>query len=169
MSVPTPNPPYRICSERPRRAPFENVSRSLTLGLFTALSISLASPCDSAEPDSTQQGIPKSPSGAAWRSLALPGWGQFYNGKKIKGSILAAAELGSVAAYFVRRDQLNDEFVVPGGRGRRNEYVFVVAGVIFYNVVDAFVDAHLDVVDWGELSIRQSARGDPRLVAVVRF
>ena len=30
-------------------------------------------------------------------------------------------------------------------------------------------DSHLDVVDWGELSIRQSARGDPRLVAVVRF
>ena len=99
----------------------------------------------------------------------LPGWGQFYNGKKIKGSVIALAELGSVAAYLVRRDRLKDECVLPGERGSRNEFVFVIAGVLFFSAVDAFVDAHLEVVDWGELSIGPTARGDPRISVAFGF
>ncbi len=137
--------------------------------LSVGLLVSSTAFSQEAQPDSTQQVVPKSPSGAALRSLALPAWGQFYNEKKIKGSILAAAEVGSVVAYFVRRDQLNDKFVPPGARGSRNEFVFVIAGVIFYNVVDAFVDAHLDVVDWGELSVGETTRGDPRLLVSFKF
>ena len=164
-----PRKTIAVTSPRSQALPGNALRHVATRLLVTSVFLSLVSPTYSAEPDSTRQAVPKSPSGAALRSLTLPGWGQFYNGKKIKGTILAAAEMGSVAAYFVRRDQLKDEFVLPGGRGSRNGFVFVIAGVIFYNVVDAFVDAHLDVVDWGELSVGQSSRGDPRLGISFRF
>lgn len=38
---------------------------------------------------------------AAYRSLILPGWGQFYNGEKIKGGIITLAEIGLFATATV--------------------------------------------------------------------
>ncbi len=96
---------------------------------------------DSARVDSAESG--RSPTGAMLRSLALPGWGQFYNGKYIKGSLFAVAEIGSVVAFFVRRNQIEDE-TLPGMRKERNVYFFTTIGAILFSLGDAYVDAHLD-------------------------
>ena len=118
----------------------------------------LATPCFGAEPDSTVvdsaagRYLAKSAAKAMTRSLLLPGWGQFYNGKRFKGTLIAAAEVGSVVALFVRRDQINNESRPAGQAPKRNFFVLSTIGIVFYSVVDAFVDAHLDDFDWGQLS-----------------
>ena len=100
----------------------------------------------------------KSPAKAMVRSLLVPGWGQFYNGKKLKGTLVAAAEVGSVVAFFVRRDQINREIRPVGQPPKRNFYLLSTIGIVFYSVVDAFVDAHLDDFDWGQLTYRPEQR-----------
>ena len=98
-----------------------------------------------------------SPRRAMLRSLALPGWGQFHNGRYIKGSIIAAAEVGSAVAFFVRRHQIGDD--PEDGTRRRNLYLFTTLGIVFYSMVDAFVDAHLDGVDWGTVEVGKGEGG----------
>ena len=85
------------------------------------------------------------------RSLILPGWGQFHNGKKIKGSVIAAAEVTSIVAFFIRREQINSEVRPVGRAPKRNFFIMSSFGIVFLSVVDAFVDAHLDDFDWGPL------------------
>lgn len=105
-----------------------------------------------------QKVVPKSPTKAMIRSLLVPGWGQVYNEKKLKGVLVATAEIGSVVAFFVRRDQLSREVVLAGQPPKRNLYLFTTIGIVFYSVVDAFVDAHLDGFDWGQLSYEPEER-----------
>ena len=95
--------------------------------------------------DSTAVNVPRR---AMLRSLVLPGWGQFYNGKKIKGGVIAAVEVGSAVAYFVRRDQLRSV-----GSSERDVYFFTTIGVVLYAMADAYVDAYLDRVDWAEVEM----------------
>lgn len=87
--------------------------------------------------------------GAMLRSLALPGWGQFYNRRPIKGSLIAAAQAGSTVAFFVRRDQLNNRPSADASQ-ERNIFLYTTIGLILFSMGDAYVDAHLDQVDWGE-------------------
>lgn len=96
--------------------------------------------------DSTQ--VVNVPRRAMLRSLALPGWGQFYNKKKIKGSVIAAAEIGSVVAYFVKRDRLRSV-----ASAERNVYFFSTIGIVLYSMADAYVDAYLDGVNWAEVEV----------------
>jgi hypothetical protein len=102
--------------------------------------------------------VAKSPTKAMARSLALPGWGQFYNGKKFKGTLVAAVEVGSAVAFFIRRYQINKEVEVVGQPPKRNLFLLSTIGVVFYSVVDAFVDAHLDGFDWGQLKYEPERR-----------
>ena len=89
------------------------------------------------------------PRGAMLRSLALPGWGQFYNDRPVKGSLIAAAQVSSTVAFFVRRNQLNDRTSVDP-TPERNIFLYTTIGLILFSMGDAYVDAHLDQVDWGE-------------------
>ena len=86
--------------------------------------------------------------GAVLRSIALPGWGQFYNGKRVKGSIIATVEVASAIAWAVRRKQIKDR-----GTQERNLYLFSTIGIVLYSVGDAYVDAHLSRVDWAEVEV----------------
>jgi hypothetical protein len=88
------------------------------------------------------------PRRAMLRSLALPGWGQFYNKKKIKGSVIAAAEIGSTVAYFVKRDRLRSL-----ASAERNVYFFSTIAIVLYSMGDAYVDAYLNGVNWAEVEI----------------
>lgn len=85
---------------------------------------------------------------AMLRSLALPGWGQFYNHRPIKGSLIAAAQVSSTAAFFVRRSQLNQRRSTDASP-ERNIFLYTTIGLILFSMGDAYVDAHLDQVDWG--------------------
>ncbi len=107
----------------------------------------------------------RAPRGAMVRSLALPGWGQFYNGKRLKGVVIAAAEIGSGVALFVERSQSTEAVATVSDR---NTYLFTTIGIILYSMADAYVDAHLDTVDWGTVeldAVNRSVRG----VVRVRF
>ncbi|MDP6040290.1 MAG: DUF5683 domain-containing protein [Candidatus Latescibacteria bacterium] len=101
---------------------------------------------------------------AVLRSLALPGWGQFYNGKHIKGSVIAAVELGSAVAYVVRRNQIKDLSVHT-----RNVYFFTTIGVVLYSMADAYVDAHLSRVNWAEVEAGVDETGAAKLRLKFKF
>ncbi len=61
--------------------------------------------------DSTAEKV-KSPGGAVLRSLALPGWGHFYTGHKVRGSLTAVLESAFFAGAFVKyrdRNRLRDQ------------------------------------------------------------
>ncbi|MDA0710068.1 MAG: hypothetical protein O3B73_07660 [bacterium] len=113
----------------------------------------LTVPAQAAEsvPDSARVNIPRR---TMLRSLVLPGWGQFHNGKQIKGGVIATIEVGSAAAYWARRAHLRDL-----GSSERNIYFFSTIGVVLYSMADAYVDAYLDRVDWAEVEIGVGPEG----------
>lgn len=149
-------PDLRSCESRAHRF------LKTQLAMLVVLSLASTSVYGEDVSDSTAVVKPKlegkSPTKAMIRSALVPGWGQFYNEKKIKGVFVAAAEISSVVAFFVRRDQISREVVPVGSPPRRNLYLFTTIGVVFYSVVDAFVDAHLDGFDWGQLSYKPEGR-----------
>ena len=102
--------------------------------------------------------------GAVLRSIALPGWGQFYNGKPIKGSVIATAEVASAIAWVVRRKQIKDR-----GTQERNLYLFSTIGIVLYSVGDAYVDAHLSRVDWAEVEAGIDENGAAKFRLKLRF
>jgi len=102
------------------------------------------------------------------RSMVLPGWGQMYNGRPVKGSLFAAAEIGSVVAFFVRRNQLN-KCPATVGQQERNVYLFTSMGIVLVSMADAYVDAHLDSVDWGKVEVGPDEKGKMKVKLSVRF
>ena len=100
--------------------------------------------------DSTKEVKAKSPRGAMLRSIFIPGWGQFYNGKWFKGLIIAGAEVGLIANAVIQnqyavqsKTELERAFYVDN----RNLSFWWLAGVILYSALDAYVDAHLSTFD----------------------
>jgi hypothetical protein len=94
----------------------------------------------------------RNPTGAAFRSLAIPGWGQYYNGQKIKAALAMAAELGEIgtAIYWNMRakeaSSPEEEFLY---KDYRNQAFWFLAGTIVLSMLDAYVDAHLSDFDEG--------------------
>jgi hypothetical protein len=105
----------------------------------------------------------RSPTGALWRSFAVPGWGQFYNGKPWKAGVIIAAEAGTLAMavdnYLTSRRYLRearatqDRKIKYGKLVRREDYIvetefwgWLFVGILAYSMMDAYVDAHL--ADW---------------------
>lgn len=95
---------------------------------------------------STDSSKTKSPRGAMLRSIFVPGWGQFYNGKWFKGIVIAGTEIGLVANAVIQNQYavnsttlLEREFYV----NNRNLSFWWLAGAILYSAVDAYVDAQL--------------------------
>ena len=91
-----------------------------------------------------------SPKGAMIRSILLPGWGQWYNKKKIKAGIFFLAETGIIggAVYWDREAKnttniLYRDFAIDN----RNLAFWYLGGFILISMADAFVDAHLSGFD----------------------
>ena len=54
---------------------------------------------------------------------------------------------------------LEEGEVRPVGQApKRNFFLLSSLGIVFYSVVDAFVDAHLDGFDWGQLDYKPESR-----------
>jgi hypothetical protein len=88
----------------------------------------------------------KSPSGAMLRSLAVPGWGQWYNGKKLKTVLVAGGEIGLVADAIIQnqlaaRAQTDIDRLFY--RDNRSLAIWWLAAAILYSMADAYVDAHM--------------------------
>lgn len=122
-----------------------------------------------------------SPTGAALRSLALPGWGQFYNDQPVKAGVIIGLEglwLTAAIVQFNRAGTNEDEagrytLDSPDNlmyRERRLEhldrgrgYLWGLAGTVFYSMVDAYVNAHLYHFDLRmDAPITLDSRGQPQ-------
>ncbi len=90
--------------------------------------------------------ISKNPTGAMVRSIVLPGWGQFYNRKWLKGVVIAGAEIGLIANAVVLNQWAN-EAETDDERyfylDNRNLSFWLLGATILYSMTDAYVDAHL--------------------------
>tara|TARA_B100000427_G_scaffold171955_1_gene142956 strand:- start:1221 stop:1655 length:435 start_codon:yes stop_codon:yes gene_type:complete len=94
----------------------------------------------------------KDPKIAMKRSLIFPGSGQLYNDQKIKGSILIAGELFALWSFNENKNKY-DNYDGSERHSRdyylrkRNRFAWMAAGLYFYGMLDAVVEAHLDNFD----------------------
>ncbi|UCB52351.1 MAG: hypothetical protein JSV10_10280 [Candidatus Zixiibacteriota bacterium] len=141
-------------------------------------------------PDTTLER--KSPMGALLRSVAFPGWGQFYNRKHFKSAVVFGAETTFITLAAIEWGRMNKHkknFENPNHPDRywefqqfefyedqRNLYLWITAGIVFLSMFDAYVDAHLYNFDREEvrdlsISLVPEAGGgsDVKLLLSVRF
>lgn len=149
-----------------RRMYYTAGMRTLTLAFLAAL---LMSGAVLAQGDSLRVVAPqtvmvgakpkRSPMGALLRSVAVPGWGQYYNRKFLKSAVIFGAE-----SYFIYRaaywwvkaeDQYDQVRGFPESqqalefnryltyRSSRNDYLWLTGITVFVSMFDAYVDAHL--------------------------
>jgi len=103
----------------------------------------------------------KSPTGALLRSVAFPGWGQFYNGKYFKSLVVFGTETTFITLATIewkRRNEHKRNFEnLPQDHpdkswefeqfrfyeDRRNLFLWITAGIVFLSMFDAYVDAQL--------------------------
>lgn len=90
--------------------------------------------------------VSKNPTGAMLRSIFVPGWGQFYNGKWFKGLVFAGVEVGLMSNALVLNKWANEAtsdeeyyFYIDN----RNLSFWLLGATILYSMADAYVDAHL--------------------------
>lgn len=120
------------------------------------------------ESDTTQSShkfqMQKSPSGAILRSLALPGWGQYYVESYWKVPVFLGA--AGTCVYFIvdnnnsfknKQSQIDKAITINPGdpyielykrqrelyRDNRDQAAFFLAGVYILSALDAYVGAHL--------------------------
>ena len=103
----------------------------------------------------------KSPTGAMLRSMALPGWGQWYNEKRLKAVVVMGAEAG-LAIDAIVQNQLaarsEADYEREYYRNNRSLAIWWLGAVILYSMADAYVDAHLfDFDERPDLSLAPSS------------
>ncbi len=102
--------------------------------------------------------FPKNPTLAGTMSVFIPGTGQFYNEKYLKGSvfIVAQASLVKAVVHYNKRtkefrkkvhelDEVNFSLQkrYEDYYEKRQSYIFWLGASVFLSGIDAFVDAHL--------------------------
>ncbi len=115
-------------------------------------------PNDSLQKTEKSQLVTKSPKGAMLRSLALPGWGQFYN-KQIIKSLLVVATQGTFIGLAIRYNNkvqtalsLEEQNFY---KDRRNLTFWWMGAAVLLSMIDAYIDAHLYDFDAGpDLALR---------------
>jgi hypothetical protein len=97
---------------------------------------------------------PPSQMAPVWRSMVVPGWGQFYNGQETKGlafsigqAILVPIAIGAHlysenAAAQARETNISSARDIYADRSQRGHHIAVAAGIAaaalyIYNIVDA--------------------------------
>lgn len=91
----------------------------------------------------------RSPTGALLRSLAIPGWGQFYNRKYFKAVIVAGGEgtlLATAIVEWKRASDARKNLDLEDYRAHvnnRNMFLWLYAAATVVSMLDAYVDAHL--------------------------
>ncbi len=117
----------------------------------------------------------KSTTGAVFRSLAFPGWGQFYTECYWRAGIYAAAEGSFIASVWWNHNQMkefkrqHDTRLERFYRNQRNRMVWWLAGTMLLSMGDAYVDAHLYGLDWSP-EISSDHRGvNGGLAVAIRF
>ena len=99
-----------------------------------------------AETDSTRTDTLPSAHGALLRSAAVPGWGQFYNGRPVKGLFFGAASATALTAVVVEHRRIRSAPTPEAHQdrtARRNSRLLYLALSVALAAIDAYVDAHL--------------------------
>lgn len=109
---------------------------------------------------------------AAFRSMILPGWGQFYNNKPTKGSILLGSEIvsasGTIISYILYKqskdayERANTRNIALEKYDEMDKYskinwtcLGLMGAVWLYSVIDSYIDARHEIKKFEE---RQHAR-----------
>ena len=117
--------------------------------LFFSLLLSYNLSAQINEVDST---LIKNPRQAFLFSL-VPGGGQFYNQKYIKGSLVMGLETLALYSWLenskIYKNYDSEEYSLRKNRylEKRNKYAWWVIFLYFYSMIDAMVDAHLSPFD----------------------
>jgi len=96
----------------------------------------------------------KTPAGAFYRALAFPGWGQYYNGKRLKAVLVLGLEITYLTLAVLKTGEVRDEvdsFHRRNLRTERNTYVYGFILIKLIAGLDAYVDAHLQDFDVSEI------------------
>ena len=84
--------------------------------------------------------------GALLRSAVLPGWGQFYNGRPVKGLFFGAASATALTSVVVEHRRIRSAPTPEEHQdrtARRNSRLLYFALSVALAAIDAYVDAHL--------------------------
>ena len=84
--------------------------------------------------------------GALLRSAVLPGWGQFYNGRPVKGLLFGAASATALTSVVVEHRRIRSAPTPEEHQdrtARRNSRLLYFALSVALAAIDAYVDAHL--------------------------
>ena len=84
--------------------------------------------------------------GALLRSTVLPGWGQFYNGRPVKGLFFGAASATALTSVVVEHRRIRSAPTPEEHQdrtARRNSRLLYFALSVALAATDAYVDAHL--------------------------
>ena len=117
--------------------------------LFFSLLLSYSLSAQINEIDST---LIKNPRQAFLFSL-VPGGGQFYNKKYVKGSLVMGLETLALYSWLenskIYKNYESEEYSLKQNRylEKRNKYAWWVIFLYFYSMIDAMVDAHLSPFD----------------------
>ena len=98
------------------------------------------------EADSTRTDSLPSAHGALLRSAVLPGWGQFYNGRPVKGLFFGAASATALTAVAIEHRRIRSAPTPEEHQdrtARRNGRLLYFALSVALAAIDAYVDAHL--------------------------
>ncbi len=90
--------------------------------------------------------------GALLRSAVLPGWGQFYNGRPVKGLFFGAASATALTSVVVKHRRIRSAPTPEEHQdrtARRNSRLLYFALSVALAAIDAYVDAHL--ADFGDV------------------
>ncbi|MBD3298981.1 MAG: hypothetical protein GF341_10020 [candidate division Zixibacteria bacterium] len=118
-------------------------------------------PSDTAERYLWESGLFNSPTGKLLRSVVIPGWGQWSNGKKWKAGIFFTIETYFFARALIWRGRTFDrqhvweESCLDGecdqllfntyksARNNRNYFYWLTGVTVFISMFDAYADAYL--------------------------
>ena len=106
----------------------------------------------SAQINETDSTLIKNPRQAFLFSL-VPGGGQFYNQKYVKGSLVMGLETLAFYSWLenskIYKNYDSEEYSLRQNRylEKRNKYAWWVIFLYFYSMIDAMVDAHLSPFD----------------------
>ena len=98
--------------------------------------------------------------------MVFPGWGQWYNGQKIKAAVVFTAESFLIGSAIYLNKKVTDSEVGSLERDfyrdRRNLTHWLIGGFTLLSMLDAYVDAYLYDFDTGpDLALRVGALSTP--------
>jgi len=109
-----------------------------------------------------RQNTTMSPSGALYRSLAVPGWGQWENGRREKAGLFAAAEAFFVGGFLYEQIVLSGNTLSreekDAARTDRNTFLLYWMAAKVLDIMDAYVDAQFRSYDVSDITPEELTR-----------